>query len=95
MKVVECESGRRPGVQPKNKNGTKDTGLAQINDVHKEQVEENGWTTEDLKDPKVNLNFAYQLYREQGWRPWKNSNNCHGLLNPKPLPKKTKRLASN
>ena len=53
-----------------------DHGLTQINQIHKGWIADLGWTHEQMKDPMINLRFAWLLYsgREAngqcGWTPW-------------------------
>ena len=53
-----------------------DHGLMQINQIHKGWISDLGWTHEQMKDPLINLRFAWLLYsgREAngqcGWTPW-------------------------
>jgi len=53
-----------------------DHGLTQINQIHKGYIADLGWTFEQMKDPLINLRFAWLLYsgREAngqcGWQPW-------------------------
>lgn len=72
LRVFRCESGLRPAaVNDKNTNKTSDLGVAQINSVHKVPAR-------FLKNPKVNIAVARQLYDEQGWTPWNSSKHCWG-----------------
>ncbi len=63
VKAMNCfysESGLRwDAISPPNKNGTRDGGIAQINDVHK-------LTMEQRLDYKVNINKAYEIYKSRG-----------------------------
>lgn len=66
VKAVECfysESGLRWNAVNTNKNGTKDGGVSQLNDVHK-------MTLEERLDYKKNIDKAYELYKRQGFNPW-------------------------
>ena len=53
-----------------------DHGLMQINQIHTKWITDLGWTFEQMKDPLINLRFAWLLYsgREAngqcGWTPW-------------------------
>ena len=53
-----------------------DHGLTQINQIHTKWITDLGWTHEQMKDPALNLRFAWLLYsgRETngqcGWTPW-------------------------
>lgn len=50
-----------------NSNGTLDWGYFQINSVH---LTRRGVNLRDLLDCKANIDFAYELYREEGFQPW-------------------------
>jgi len=53
-----------------------DHGLTQINQIHSKWITDLGWSHELMKDPALNLRFAWLLYsgREAngqcGWTPW-------------------------
>ena len=53
-----------------------DHGLTQINQIHSKWITDLGWTHEQMKDPALNLRFAWLRYsgREAngqcGWTPW-------------------------
>lgn len=51
-----------------NKNKSFDTGLFQINSVHKKL-----YAKYDLLDPEENILAALELYKESGFRPWRSS----------------------
>lgn len=64
MMVAKCESGlKAEAYNDKNTNGSKDSGVFQINSVH-------AINPRFLKDFKVNIMVARKLYDEQGWNPW-------------------------
>ncbi len=65
--VMACESGGNPSAKNINRNGTQDSGLFQINDVHLGRV---GGDRSRLMDPATNIKVAADIYKEQGWRPW-------------------------
>jgi hypothetical protein len=50
-----------------NSDGTLDWGYFQINSVH---LTRRGVNLRDLLDCKANIDFAYQLYTQEGFRPW-------------------------
>jgi len=50
-----------------NADGTLDWGYFQINTVH---LKRPGLNLRDLLDCKTNIDFAYQLYRENGFTAW-------------------------
>jgi len=65
-RIIACESS----WNVKAYNG-KDTGLAQINQIH-------GIPKRWLEDWRVNLSVAYRLFKEQGTKPWEASKKCWG-----------------
>lgn len=65
IQVMKCESGLRPDAINKNKNGTFDIGIGQINDVHSKRI-----SRQDRMDFVKNIDFIYKLYQEQGLNPW-------------------------
>lgn len=68
LAVAKCESGFNPDAyNGKNKNGTTDGGLFQINSSHDKRLNELGL---DKWNPEDNVAFARMLYEENGWRPW-------------------------
>ena len=50
-----------------NSDGTLDWGYFQINSIH---LSRRGINLRDLLDCKANIDFAYQLYMEEGFQPW-------------------------
>jgi hypothetical protein len=65
--IVTCESRWDPHAR----SATGDTGLFQINDIHRATGgAAEGLTIEDLQDPVVNVRVARKLYDESGWYPW-------------------------
>ena len=67
MRIVSCESGWNPEAR----SATGDTGLFQINDVHRRLGGyAEGLTIEELMDPATNVAVARRLYDAQGWHPW-------------------------
>ena len=68
-KIMKCESNGRPNAVNYNANGTRDSGLFQINSVHAYLV--NG-DLDSLFDPKVNIQVAKKVYERAGnsWEPW-------------------------
>lgn len=59
--VAYAESLADPEAVARNRNGSKDSGLWQINSVH---------GLDDLKQPEVNAEAAYTVWRAQGWTAW-------------------------
>lgn len=60
IKLAKCESSMNPEALNKNKNGTFDVGLLQINDVHSKRI-----SRQDRMDYEKNIRFAYKLHQEQ------------------------------
>ena len=50
-----------------NSDGSLDWGYFQINSVH---LTRRGVNLRDLLDCKANIDFAFQLYKEEGFQPW-------------------------
>ena len=66
MAISKAENGSRTcELIHKNKNGSVDVGLFQINTVHFDK-----YSQRQLTDCSTNLDAAYELYLEQGWNPW-------------------------
>jgi hypothetical protein len=63
LRVMWCESGGRPSAIGRGAN----YGLFQMNQVHARRIPE-FWTS--WMDPVKNIEWAYQLWLRQGWRPW-------------------------
>lgn len=59
--VAYAESLGDPDAVNRNRNGSKDSGLWQINSIHGFQ---------DLFDPLENARAAYEVWRVQGWTAW-------------------------
>lgn len=71
--IALAESSGNPGATNHNTNGTQDTGLWQVNDVHagiagspKDVGEFRKW----LKDPHNNAKAAAAVFASQGWAAW-------------------------
>lgn len=62
LNVARCESGLQSGAY-----NAGNYGLFQISYVHARRV---GGNLAALFDPAVNIAVAYDIYAEQGWRPW-------------------------
>lgn len=67
IRIAKSESGMRADAIGKNKNGTFDIGVFQINDVHNKRI-----SRADRLDFQKNIRFAYKLHQEQGhsFRAW-------------------------
>lgn len=59
--VALAESNGRKGAVNINRNGSRDSGIWQINSVH-------GFT--NLHDPLVNAQAAFEVWQQQGWTAW-------------------------
>lgn len=71
LAVATAESGLNPrAVNNKNRNGTSDYGLFQINSIHKP-------TAQEKVDPYANAKRAYRIWKDAGgkWSPWSAYNN--------------------
>lgn len=75
--VAKCESKLNSQAVGKNKNGTMDTGLFQINSIwHKEF----GITAEQLLSADFNAEIAKKIFDKTGnWSAWYSSKDCHKL----------------
>lgn len=68
--IAKNESGYRPGAVNKNRNGTFDVGVFQINDVHGM-----GWN--DRMDARKNIAKAKQIRDTWGnWNAWMARTKC-------------------
>ena len=56
--ILQVESGMRPHVVNRNRNGSIDVGLAQINSIHFRELSQWGITPERLLDPCVATHVA-------------------------------------
>jgi len=67
IRIVSCESGWNPEAR----SPTNDTGLFQINDIHRTPSGvAAGLSVADLTDPATNIRIARSLYDQSGWQPW-------------------------
>ena len=71
--IITCESQNDPLAVNLNKNGTRDYGPMQINEVHKSEMERQGL---DIKNPDHTLQFGVKLLATDGTVPWKSSKPC-------------------
>lgn len=68
LAVFWCESRLEAGAISKD---GRNVGIAQTNVVHAWRYEAHGWSFwPDALDARKNLQIAYELYLEAGWRPW-------------------------
>lgn len=63
IKTFYCESKWEEKAYNLNTNGSYDSGVAQINSVHNQDKD-------DLMRADYNLEYAKQLFEDQGWGPW-------------------------
>jgi hypothetical protein len=76
-KIKMAESSGNPKAINRNKNGTYDSGLYQINSIHIPELQKQGiiQNPNDLFDPNVNTKAASFLYKRDGLSPWQASKN--------------------
>lgn len=68
MRIVGCESGFNTDAHnDKNKDGSTDGGLWQINSAHDSRLNELGL---DKYNPVDATKYARMLYDKSGWKPW-------------------------
>lgn len=67
-RIVACESSWNPGAKHRNRNGTTDYGLFQLNDGG--TLQSLGLTRAEALDPVANVRAAHRLYLRRGWEPW-------------------------
>jgi lysozyme C len=60
-------------INHKNRNGTKDYGLFQINSIWLKQLK---LTSKDLLKPMVNIGVAVYVYNKQGLTAWATLEKC-------------------
>jgi len=74
-KVVKAESSGNIYAKNDNKNGSRDHGLFQINDINVPALQKAGIikSRNDLYDPETNVKAAAYLHQQQGFKPWKAS----------------------
>jgi hypothetical protein len=76
LRVAKAESGLRNIPSKPNKNGTRDWGIFQINDIHKPDLIRAKIIKSDMNellDPQKNFQAAQFLYKNQGLKPWYSS----------------------
>ena len=79
-RVMMAESRGNAGATNANRNGTQDTGLFQINDVHLQPLIKADIIRgrEDLKNPDRNFAAAQWVYNQQDWGAWRASESRWG-----------------
>lgn len=73
LAIAKAESGIRCDAIGINKNGTADIGVFQLNTVHMNKGGD--WTLANMADCYKNVDLAYELYEQQGYKPWVVYNN--------------------
>ena len=68
IRCFKSESGLRPNAIGKNRNGTRDYGVAQLNSVHCGKVKGN--CEQAFLNVDTNLRIAKQIFDASGNRPW-------------------------
>lgn len=67
LAISQAENGTRQCDRTNiNKNNSLDIGVFQINTVHLKK----GWKLTDLTDCHKNVDYAYTIFKAQGWTPW-------------------------
>lgn len=66
--IARAESGMNPRAVNYNRNGSIDTGLFQVNSIHR-------YDGLSLFDPKKNIGAAREIYEKQGIQAWAAFNN--------------------
>ena len=61
LAIMMAESSCNPNALNTNSDGSNDSGLFQINSIHKKPNREN---------PETNVRYAYQIYKSQGLNAW-------------------------
>ena len=70
--VMMAESHGNKDAVHKNKNGSVDRGLMQVNSIHTKKV---GGDLDSLFDPETNIRIAKQIYDGSGWGAWSTYKN--------------------
>lgn len=65
--VARAESGMREDAIGINTNNTIDVGIFQINQIH---FKKDGCSLAEVSTIKGNVDCAYQIFEDQGWKPW-------------------------
>ena len=72
LAISQAENGTRQCDRTNwNTNGTTDYGVFMINSIHLKK----GYRLADLIDCHKNIDIAYTLYQQQGFKPWVVYNN--------------------
>lgn len=68
LTVAWCESRFRPDAVGR----LGERGLLQIHPVHMDRIRSLGYTWDDIFQVRLNVEVAYAIWKERGWRPWAN-----------------------
>lgn len=66
--IARCESEFDPHARHRNRNGTIDYGVFQLNSGG--TMQSLGLTAAEALDWQANIDAAHRLYRRRGWQPW-------------------------
>lgn len=73
-KIIQCESAYKPDAVNYKAVVGQDIGLFQINThYHLDNAEKMGY---DIYNPNDNLEYGFELLKEQGTQPWNWSSKC-------------------
>ena len=75
IKVANCESSLVDTASNKNRDGSRDWGLFQLNDGG--TLQRLGGNVKLAKDAEWNIKAAYVLYQDRGWQPWVCAKSLH------------------
>ena len=73
--IARCESEFDPHARHRNRNGTIDYGVFQLNSGG--TLQSLGLTPATALDWGANIDAAHRLYRARGWKPWVCSRSRH------------------
>lgn len=73
LALLWCESALKPNALNINKSGSRDVGIAQINDLHLPTLKQMGLSR---LNPIDSINYAIYLIQMDGWRHYKASKSC-------------------
>lgn len=74
-RIVACESTWNHRATHRNRNGTVDYGLFQLNSGG--TMQSLGITAAQALEPQANIDAAYRLFKRRGWQPWVCSRRRH------------------
>lgn len=70
-RVIQCESNWKPHAKNKNRNGSNDLGIWQLNSIH-------GIPDHERLDPVQATWHAIRLIKKSGWQNWVCYNKIYG-----------------